>query len=64
MEPPPELSVMTDKLLACCSPQLAGINQPLRPSMFGPGEVEPGAAQTTTTTPVQAPVSPSPAAVR
>ncbi len=66
---------MTDKLMSCCSPQLAGINQPLRPSMFGPGPGEAGATQTgeatttktaagTTTTTTEAPagpVSPSPA---
>jgi lipid-binding SYLF domain-containing protein len=72
VEAPPELHVMTDKLLSCCSPQLAG----LRPSMFAPGgAMDTGAATHTTTTTtsatamplgagVQAPQSPTPAAAR
>ena len=41
---------MTDKLMSCCSPQLAGINQPLGPSMFGPTESGSGGPKATTTT--------------
>lgn len=47
---------MTDKLRACCSPQLAGIHEALRPSMFGPGataaEPAPAPVAGATTVPV------------
>lgn len=37
---------MTDKLQVCCAPEMAGIREALRPSMFG---LPPGAAPGTPT---------------
>ncbi|KAI3429317.1 hypothetical protein D9Q98_005412 [Chlorella vulgaris] len=59
VEPPPELKVMTDKLMARCSPALAGIDRPLRPSMFGPGTKEGAAGGEATTTSTNTTVPPS-----
>ncbi|KAL4856775.1 Protein ZINC INDUCED FACILITATOR-LIKE 1 [Chlorella vulgaris] len=59
VEPPPELKVMTDKLMARCSPALAGIDRPLRPSMFVPGTKEAVAGGEATTTSTDTAVPPS-----
>ncbi|KAL4447430.1 hypothetical protein ABPG75_004649 [Micractinium tetrahymenae] len=63
---PPELKIMADKLQVCCAPEMAGIREALRPSMFGlssgTGPTTPATATTTYTT-AAVPVAAEPAGV-
>lgn len=62
--PPPELKVMPDKLQVCCAPEMAGISEALRHSMFGlPSGTGPGTPAAAATAFATAPVAAEPAGV-